>query len=79
MQPHIIDFVKVTDWVDFIIEYHKDVPFVGLLPAEIPEFPVFNANFEPPRPQPGKPNDPGQSYPPEQTGETGETGETGAS
>jgi hypothetical protein len=73
VQPHIIDFVKVTDWVDFIIEYHKDVPFVGLLPAEIPEFPVFNANFEPPKPQPGNggPNDPGQSYPPEQTGQTG--------
>jgi hypothetical protein len=39
--------------VDFIIEYHKDVPFVGLLPAEIPEFPVFNRKFEPPR----KPNE----------------------
>jgi hypothetical protein len=67
VQPHIIDFVKITDWVDFIIEYHKDVPFVGLLPAEIPEFPVFNARFEPPK----RPNDPGQSYPPGQTGQTG--------
>jgi hypothetical protein len=66
VQPHIIDFVKVTDWVDFIIEYHKDVPFVGLLPAEIPEFPVFNATFEPPRPRPNEPGDPGQSYPPQQ-------------
>lgn len=67
VQPHIIDFVKVTDWVDFIIEYHKDVPFVGLLPARIPEFPVFNATFEPPRQRPDTPNDPGQSYPPKQS------------
>jgi hypothetical protein len=66
VQPHIIDFVKVTDWVDFIIEYHKDVPFVGLLPARIPDFPAFNATFEPPRPRPNDPGDPGQSYPPQQ-------------
>jgi hypothetical protein len=47
VQPHIIEFVKVTDWVDFLIEYHKQAPFVRLLPAAIPEFPVFNAKFEP--------------------------------
>lgn len=47
VQPHIIDFVKVTDWVDFIVEYHKGQPFKGLLPAAIPEFPVFNARYEP--------------------------------
>lgn len=54
VQPHIIEFVKVTDWVDFLIEYHRDSPldgsFVRLLPAAIPEFPVFNANFEPRKP-----------------------------
>jgi hypothetical protein len=49
VQPHIIDFVKVTDWVDFIVEYHKGQPFKGLLPAAIPEFPVFNARYEPPK------------------------------
>jgi hypothetical protein len=49
VQPHIIEFVKVTDWVDFLIEYHKEAPFVGLLAAAIPEFPVFNAKFEPRR------------------------------
>ncbi len=49
VQPHIIEFVKVTDWVDFIIEYHKDVPFIGLLPAQIPEFPHFNKSYKPPR------------------------------
>lgn len=48
VQPHIIDFVKVTDWVDFIIEYHKESQqWVRLLPASIPEFPVFNASFDP--------------------------------
>ncbi len=48
VQPHIIDFVKVTDWVDFIIEYHKESQeWVRLLPARIPEFPVFNASFDP--------------------------------
>ncbi len=48
VQPHIIEFVKVTDWVDFIIEYHKESQeWVRLLPAKIPEFPVFNASFDP--------------------------------
>jgi len=28
--------------VQFIIEYHKDVPFVGILPAAIPDYPIFN-------------------------------------
>ncbi|MEW6704857.1 MAG: clostripain-related cysteine peptidase [Pseudomonadota bacterium] len=49
VQPRIIEFLKVTDWVDFIIEYHKEARFIGLLPAAIPAFPVFNAGFEPPR------------------------------
>jgi hypothetical protein len=54
VQPHIIEFVKVTDWVDFIIEYHKDVPFIGLLPAQIPEFPHFNKSYKPPRGDDGR-------------------------
>ena len=49
VQPHVIDFLKVTDWVDFIKELHRDVPFVGLLAAVIPTFPVFNATYEPKR------------------------------
>ncbi len=53
IQPGIIEFLKVTDWVDFIIEYHKDVPFVGLLDAEIPTYPAFNPR-ERPNTQPGK-------------------------
>jgi Clostripain family len=58
VQPHIIDFLKVTDWVDFIDEYHKDVTFVGLLAAKIPEFPVFNAKFVPPPKPPCDPDKP---------------------
>jgi hypothetical protein len=49
VQPHVIDFLKVTDWVDFLKELHIDVPFKGLLPAAIPTFPVFNASYEPKR------------------------------
>ncbi len=47
VQRNIIDFVKVTDWVDFLIEYHKETPFVGLLPALIPEMPVLRSTFNP--------------------------------
>ncbi len=71
VQPHIIDFLKVTDWVDFLIEYHKDSKeWVRLLPAAIPEFPVFNAKFDPktippcgddkPDGKPGHPGKPGK-------------------
>jgi hypothetical protein len=49
VQPHVIDFLKITDWADFIKEYHREVKFVGLLPASIPVFPVFNASYEPKR------------------------------
>jgi hypothetical protein len=47
IQRNIIDFVKITDWVDFLIEYHKEAPFVGLLPATIPEVPLLRSNFNP--------------------------------
>jgi len=57
VQPNIIDFVKVTDWVDFLLEYHKDVKFVGLLAPAIPAFPVFNATFELPKPDTGDDDD----------------------
>ncbi len=66
VQPHIIDFLQVTDWVDFLIEYHKDVRFVGLLAARIPDFPVFNAGFKLPPgdlPEPCKPHAPGRRRP----------------
>ena len=48
--------MKVTDWVDFIIEYHKDSQEpVRLLPARIPQFPVFNASFDPKQYPPAPP------------------------
>ncbi|NRF65383.1 hypothetical protein HLB44_00145 [Aquincola sp. S2] len=42
VQPQVIDFLKSTAWVDFIIEYHRQAPFVGLRPAAIPAYPIFN-------------------------------------
>lgn len=70
LQPAIIDFLKDTDWVDFLIELHKDVKFAQLLPPSIPEFPVFNRKFVPPRdgggddPKPPPPSDPPPPPPP---------------
>lgn len=49
VQPHIIEFVKVTDWVDFLIEYHREAKFAGLMSAKIPEMPIFNRTFVPPK------------------------------
>jgi hypothetical protein len=46
VQPNIIDFLQVTNWVDFLIEYHRKAPFVGILPAVIPEYPVFNKDSD---------------------------------
>ena len=36
VQPHVIDFLKQTAWVQFIVEYHRHEPFKGLRPAQIP-------------------------------------------
>ena len=54
----MIDFLKVTAWVDFIIEYHKDTTFAGLLPSAIPTLPAFNARFMRPKAPDGKGNEP---------------------
>ena len=53
VQPHVIDFLKETNWVEFIDEYHKGVPFAGLRAATIPDFPIFDAKFVPPCKPPG--------------------------
>ncbi len=75
VQPHIIDFLLTeTNWRDFLIEYHRDVKFVGLLPAGIPSFPVYNAKFEPPRDGGGD----GGTKPPECKDDTGYTRPTPA-
>ena len=55
VQPNIIEFVKVTDWVDFIIEYHKDTRFKGLLAPAIPDFPAFRPHYDPPAPPKHRP------------------------
>ena len=62
VQPHVIPFLAPRTsskcaWVDFLIEYHKGVPFVGLMRVLPPFFPVFNPRFDPqqakPIPRPG--------------------------
>ena len=64
---HVINFLADTNstpppWVEFIVEYHRDVPFVGFMPALAPFFPLFNKRFKGQLPHPGdeKPGTPGQ-------------------
>jgi hypothetical protein len=57
VQPHVIPFLAPTatgkcPWVEFLIEYHCGVPFVGLLRVLPPLFPVFDARFDPQRAKP---------------------------
>jgi len=49
---HVIPFLanlreQRPRWVEFIVEYHKETPFIGFFPARAPFFPVFNAKFDP--------------------------------
>ena len=65
IQPHVIPFLRQTRWIEFIVEYHKRVRFVGLLPALAPIFPVFQPRFDPKNPNatppvPGRPGGPGR-------------------
>jgi hypothetical protein len=63
VQPHVIPFLAPQSptvkcpWVEFLIEYHRGVPFVGLLRMLPPLFPVFDPRFDPrqakPLPRPG--------------------------
>ena len=46
LQRHIIEFLKVTDWVDFLIEYHRTTPFIGLLAPQVPDMPVLGQVFD---------------------------------
>jgi hypothetical protein len=62
VQPRIIDFLQRTDWVKFLVEYHRDTPFVGMLSAQIPSFPVFNkASGDLDYPDPSYPCRPGKT------------------
>ncbi|WP_416460823.1 clostripain-related cysteine peptidase [Rubrivivax gelatinosus] len=48
VQPQVIEFLKATDWVDFIVEYHREARFAGLLSPRRRPFPVFNARYQRP-------------------------------
>jgi len=50
LQRRIIDFVKVTDWVDFLREYHRDTAYVGVMEARLPDTPVLHSTFDPRHP-----------------------------
>ena len=50
LQRHIIDFVKETDWVDFLREYHKGTPFIASLPDPEPHMPLLHSSFDPRHP-----------------------------
>ncbi len=50
--PFLTDRPQRPPWVQFIVEYHRDVPFVGLLRAKPLQFPVFDARFKPKYPPP---------------------------
>ncbi len=39
-QPQVVDFLRNTAWVDFILAYLKGVRFAGLRAPSIPSFPV---------------------------------------
>jgi hypothetical protein len=64
IQRHVIPFLHKTRWIEFIVEYHRRVRFVGLLPALAPIFPTFKPRFDPKDPGstppiPGRPAGPG--------------------
>jgi hypothetical protein len=52
LQRGVIDFLKDTTWVDFLVEYHKDVPFKAFHVGSIPRLPGFNPKAEPVPPRP---------------------------
>lgn len=63
LQPGVINFLKETNWVDFLVEYHKDVPFRSFHVGRIPELPVFNAAYEGPRGTPPECRPPRRPWP----------------
>jgi hypothetical protein len=55
---HVIPFLADVGkqrprWVEFIVEYHREVKFRRFLPAIAPFFPIYNASFKPELPPPG--------------------------
>jgi hypothetical protein len=47
LQRGVIDFLKNTTWVDFLVEYHKEVPFRSFHLGSIPPLPGYNPRAEP--------------------------------
>jgi hypothetical protein len=54
VQRGVVEFLTNTTWVDFLVEYHKDVPFKAFHVGSIPRLPGFNPRAEPAPPE-GKP------------------------
>lgn len=48
VQRGVIEFLTNTTWVDFLVEYHKDVPFRAFHVGAIPPLPGFNPRAEKP-------------------------------
>jgi hypothetical protein len=48
-QRHVIDFLKETDWVDFLLEYHRDTTLVGVRVVPPARMPVLHATTDPRR------------------------------
>lgn len=46
-QPAVIDFLKETNWVEFLKEYHRDTPFQALHVGRVPSHPVFRPGHRP--------------------------------
>lgn len=47
VQRGVIDFLTSTNWVDFLKEYHREVPFRSFHVGAIPPLPKFNRRAEP--------------------------------
>jgi Clostripain family len=44
VQPHVIDFLFNSRWVELIIEYHKDTPFQSLRAPALLKYPIYLGN-----------------------------------
>jgi hypothetical protein len=51
-QTGVIDFLKETNWVEFLKEYHRDTPFHAFHVGRIPELPAFDPKYVPPTVKP---------------------------
>jgi hypothetical protein len=47
VQTAVIDFLKATNWVEFLKEYHRDTPFRAFHLGRIPRTPMFKQGHQP--------------------------------